>query len=186
MPAIIYQIINIINNKIYIGKTKQKLSKRWYRHLYEAKNGCDFYLHRAIRKYSEEFFEIKIIEKVDNEICSEREKYWIFYYDSMNPEKGYNSTSGGEGNFFVSEQTKNKSRLSKLGVKNPMFGKKHSLETKEKRSTALKKVKKTKEWLKKIGNATKGRIYITNSIKNRRIYKNEPIPEGWKLGRILK
>lgn len=54
--------------------------------------------------------------------------------DTMNPEKGYNKDSGGNGTRFVSEETKRKLSLSHIGEKNPMFGKHMSEENKKIRS----------------------------------------------------
>ena len=51
-------------------------------------------IKRAIHKYGKENFTIEVIEKCDQQLLNEREKYWINYYDSY--EKGYNSTLGGQ------------------------------------------------------------------------------------------
>lgn len=59
-------------------------------------------------------------------------------------------------------------------------GKKHSLET----------IKKMKESHKGVGKGDKnsqyGTCWITNEIQNRKIFKGDLIPEGWRLGRKLK
>lgn len=47
--------------------------------------------------------------------------------------KGYklcNITSGGDGHYVMAEETREKRRQSSLGEKNPLFGKKHTEETK--------------------------------------------------------
>jgi hypothetical protein len=48
-----------------------------------------------MRKYGIENFDIKEIECVDNKELSEREMYWIKYYNTYYD--GYNATKGGEG-----------------------------------------------------------------------------------------
>lgn len=95
--AYIYLIDNDINDKVYIGKTLITISERYSRHIYDAKNYLDnSAIHHAMQKYGYEHFQVHEIEKCPNDILSEREKYWIAYYDSYN--NGYNLTSGGDGN----------------------------------------------------------------------------------------
>lgn len=93
----IYKIENLINHKVYIGQSKQ-IEYRWKQHIDRAKNlEYKTHLYLAIRKYSLENFKFEIIEECLEDKLNEREKYWIAYYDSVNPQKGYNNTSGGEG-----------------------------------------------------------------------------------------
>lgn len=89
----IYKIVNLINNKVYIGQSKN-ISRRWgdHRRRYKTED-CSIY--RAIRKYGIENFSFEVIEECDIEQLNEREIYWIQYYDSHNPLKGYNLTDGG-------------------------------------------------------------------------------------------
>lgn len=93
--GLIYIIKNNINNKVYIGQTRQPLKRRWEHHLFLA-DKSDAVLYRAMRKYKKENFYITSIEEVDNNLLNEREVYWIEYYNSFVP-NGYNSTRGGEG-----------------------------------------------------------------------------------------
>lgn len=55
-----------------------------------------FILHKAFRKYGINNFNIEQIEEIDNSLLSDREIYWINFYNSMMP-NGYNMTFGGEG-----------------------------------------------------------------------------------------
>nr|UVX54560.1 MAG: GIY-YIG catalytic domain protein [Bacteriophage sp.] len=56
------------------------------------------YFHRALAKYGVSNFDIQIIDKCEDErLLDGLEIYWISYYDSTNPDKGYNLTSGGSG-----------------------------------------------------------------------------------------
>ena len=92
----IYKYTNLINNKIYIGQTKQSLEQRHKNHLYELKDNT--YFHRAILKYGINNFKLELIEdKIPYNKLDEREKYWIKYYDSFyTTGKGYNLTEGGQ------------------------------------------------------------------------------------------
>ena len=95
---VVYKITNIINNKVYIGITKQ-IIKRIGNHIYYFKNpnsSNNTYLHKALRKYGLESFTIEIIEICDTlEILNNREIYWIKYYNTINSKNGYNLDSGG-------------------------------------------------------------------------------------------
>ena len=59
----IYKIINIQNNKCYIGQTIRPVGQRFHRHLNDALNNVlDTHLARAIRKYGKENFNVEIID----------------------------------------------------------------------------------------------------------------------------
>lgn len=103
MPYI-YKITNLINGKIYIGKTShQSLEERFAEHL---RDSTKIYrekrpLYEAFKKYGNTNFKIEPIEYVENdEIASAREAYWIktlnTYIGFQNSE-GYNATMGGDG-----------------------------------------------------------------------------------------
>lgn len=101
----IYKIVNNINHKIYIGKTRYTPLVRWNQHVCAAngdknKKDYNFALHKAIRKYGQSNFTIEILEEIEDEqLLDERENYWIKYYNSciLNDGWGYNMTWGGEG-----------------------------------------------------------------------------------------
>lgn len=95
--AYIYLISNDINNKLYVGKTVSTIDTRYNKHISEAfTQHSDYAIHRAMRKYGINHFKVTEVENCSLEEVSEREKYWIKYYDSYN--NGYNETQGGEGN----------------------------------------------------------------------------------------
>lgn len=93
----IYCITNLINNKKYIGKTKKSIQERFKEHYrdskkYKCKNRP---LYVAINQYGIDNFQIELIEYVENNLLSEREKYWIHKLNTCN--KGYNISKGGDG-----------------------------------------------------------------------------------------
>lgn len=94
----IYRIQNKINNKIYIGQSVC-IEKRWEQHRTKCFNPnndqYNGYFYRSIRKYGLENFSFFVLEECSKEVLNEKEIYWISYYDSSNPEKGYNLTLGG-------------------------------------------------------------------------------------------
>lgn len=98
--AYIYKITNIINNKIYIGKTeKENPFDRWYEHKSNIyRESCrDRPLYRAMTKYGIDNFVFEIIEETNN--ACEREVYWINFYNSY--KEGYNATLGGDGKSYI-------------------------------------------------------------------------------------
>ena len=60
----------------------------------ESDKEYEKYLYRSFRKYGLEAFTFEVIEECPPEELSNREIYWISYYDSY--ANGYNETPGGE------------------------------------------------------------------------------------------
>src|SRR5208283_2017862 len=165
---IIYSATNINNNKIYIGQSQQSLEKRWKNHLRDYnRNDKNTHFYNAIRKYGTECWKVEVLEEVNNiELLNEAEMKWIEHYDTFNRDKGYNSTSGGDNGYIMSEETKEKikqalntsetkekikekrklqifteetkekMRQAHLGENNHFFGKNHTEEAKEKNRIA--------------------------------------------------
>lgn len=91
----IYKITNLINNKIYIGKTSAKNpNRRWNEHKSIAKNQIkpSQPITRAIKKYGVNNFKYEIILTCSNHTeLSQRERDLIYKFNSFAP-KGYNIT----------------------------------------------------------------------------------------------
>lgn len=87
--GVIYKITNLINNKVYIGQTKQKFDKRIYQHKYSMKKHRT-YLAKAFRKYGFENFLFEILEKCQKDILDQKEEYYIAVYNSSDENFGYN------------------------------------------------------------------------------------------------
>lgn len=98
MSSGIYKITNKINNKIYIGCSKN-IEYRWIAHksesILEQYPPYNYSIHKAFRKYGIDNFNFEIIEIINDETqLFTKEKYWIKYYDSYH--NGYNETEGGD------------------------------------------------------------------------------------------
>jgi DNA-binding CsgD family transcriptional regulator len=91
----IYIIKNTVNDKVYVGQTKVSLKLRFQNHLSAARNGKDYIIGKAIRKYGEDKFYIELLEECTVEELNEREKYWIAFFNSMDNRSGYNISTGG-------------------------------------------------------------------------------------------
>lgn len=97
--AYIYQIVNDINDKVYIGKTEFSIEKRFKEHCVNAfkERNEKRPLYSAMRKYGIEHFHIELIEETNNP--EEREVYWIEQKRSF--KNGYNATLGGDGKRYL-------------------------------------------------------------------------------------
>ncbi len=100
MKYVIYKVLNLVNNKIYIGQTKNfDLRKRCHiNSSLNKKKKHNMIFHKAIRKYGIEQFEWSIIWQGDQKLLSEMEIYFIKKHNSHHINGfGYNMTNGGEG-----------------------------------------------------------------------------------------
>lgn len=102
------------NGKWYVGRTND-FNRRKSEHLSDYRNPSvsdyESEKYRAMRKYE---FEFVILEEVKEEnLLSEREKYWIKHKDSL--ENGYNMSEGGES-YNLKGEYHSQAKLTKLEV----------------------------------------------------------------------
>jgi len=86
---IIYKTTNLESGKIYIGKdTKNDPSYL----------GSGVKIKDAIKSYGRDKFKKGVLDHSSSiEELNIKEQYWISYYNSTNPEIGYNISTGGDG-----------------------------------------------------------------------------------------
>lgn len=109
--GIVYCFYNKINKKRYIGQTMALMCVRYGQHMYEARKDCPKYpIHKAIKKYGIENFNLDVIEELSansrdelKQILNQREQYYINLYNTTNEECGYNLTYGGETSYLTAE-----------------------------------------------------------------------------------
>lgn len=102
--GIIYCAYNLVNGKRYIGQTVQRLSERKAAHY--NKNGAPFF-HKALIKYKKEDWEWKVIDTAyTKEELNNKEIFWIAFFDTTNPYKGYNIQKGGQNTIQTKEEIK--------------------------------------------------------------------------------
>lgn len=193
----IYIIKNKINNKCYIGKSINIENRLQYGHLKLLNNNKHYnkYLQDSWNKYGNINFEFNIVEECKEKELNQKEKYWINYYKSNDREHGYNLTIGGDGlnnpsrevrkkisiyqtGKCLSYETKKKISNALSGNNNPFYGKKHSIETKEKISLSRKgqllseqSIKKRTESRKDFKFSEESKLKMSNSAKNKKINK---------------
>lgn len=165
---IIYKATNLVNNKIYIGQTKNEIEKRIKGHIKESKNENTkrpFLL--SIKKHGIDNFLFEEIDRADtfNEL-DEKEIYWIKFYNSTDNEIGYNLLGGGQGKKMVTNEAY--SKIISDGLKNSEKWQKiknseeYKNKMKENFSLHNKGKKFTKEHKDKIWEKNKNRILEFN------------------------
>jgi group I intron endonuclease len=148
---VIYQIRNIINDKIYIGSTNN-LYRRWEEHirLLNKNKHHSRRLQNSWNLYGEKKFKFEIIENLeDNENLIDKEQYWITKTNCFMDNFGYNialfANCGVKGRHpsktrLWTEKQKKELSIKQLGKKHPHKGRIMSNEFKE--SQRLKRSKK--------------------------------------------
>lgn len=125
---IIYKITNSVNDKVYIGQTTLKLSKRIHGYkndVFYKKDGEVRPIIAAMRKYGFDKFHFEILEDsiTTKEELDNRERYYIQLFQSLCTQNGYNISPGGNSVGKHAESTKKKIGESQKGELNHMFGK---------------------------------------------------------------
>lgn len=111
----IYIIKNIIDDKVYIGRSKD-INSRISSHKCNLKknNHINKHLQNAWNKYGESSFTFEVLEICKTiEDTYHREVFYIEQYDSANRDKGYNLSLGGEGAGEWSKESRAKLSVSK-------------------------------------------------------------------------
>jgi group I intron endonuclease len=127
----IYSITNIANGKKYIGQSVDvKCRLRNHKWALRHKKHYNDHLQKSFNKYGENYFIFDIICECEEDKLDELERYYISYYDCMNPHKGYNAESGGNANKHWSEELTQKMKEIRSGENSGMWGKHHTEETK--------------------------------------------------------
>lgn len=143
--AVIYEIVNTINNMCYIGQTRRSLQERIKYHKNDKQTRTPFY--DDIRKYGWENFTVNIIEECEVEELNDREIYWIVEKQTVYP-NGYNLKIGGHQSSHHQLTREKMSKLKtgskfteshKKNIRESNLGRKHTEETKRKMSLAAKR-----------------------------------------------
>jgi hypothetical protein len=161
----IYQIKNILNDKIYIGQTAQhNVATRWAEHIKSINSGNDSHLARAFRYHGLENFTFSVISEIPEEQLDKAEINEISNKNSLSP-SGYNIREGGSRGKH-SQESIDKIRESHIGkthtdetkekLRQLNIGKKHTPESIEKIRQAMSGKSKTQEAVEKSSKARTG------------------------------
>lgn len=134
----VYKISNNINDKIYIGVSKNPKERFRFHCLSSNKN----LIGLAINKHSKENFKLEIILCGTKDYCYNLEPKLIKSYNTIRP-NGYNIAKGGENPPTLSGTEhpmygRKLTEKEKEILRNKNLGKKHTLETKLKKSKLKK------------------------------------------------
>jgi len=112
----IYKITNLVNQKVYIGSSKNIFHRIKYGHIYELNlnKHKNSYLQRSWNKYSSENFEFEILEMCEEDLLLEREQYHLDHYGGCISEDNYNNKDPER--LTVSNETKKKMSEKMMGV----------------------------------------------------------------------
>lgn len=203
----VYKTTNLINEKYYYGMHSTD-------NINDGYIGSGTKLKRSVEKYGKENFKTEILEFLpDKESLIEKEKKLI-NEDVLKDPKSMNLQPGGGGGIcneehglklkygssvYQKEKWKDKqyrenhlkilnNNLSKVKlahnegrIKYDTFtGKKHTEESKIKMSESKKGIYDGEK------NPQFGTFWITNGIENKKLKKEDIIPNGWRKGRICK
>lgn len=144
MNSGVYKIINLINNKLYVGSSSN-LRKRERDHFTELERGVhkNKHLQSAYKLYNKDSFKFELIENCINDELIKREQFWIDQYDfdqlyNMCPiagshlgRKNSEETKLKMSHKVFTVEHKHKISQAMCGKKNRL-GIKHSEETKNK------------------------------------------------------
>ena len=177
------------SGKRYVGQTGRSPEKRWGKngiHYLNKKNGK--YTHpafsKAVLKYGWDNIEHEIIaSNLTKEEADNFEKLLIKKLNTMNPEYGYNCTSGGS-NGAPSEETRKRQSEARKGEKSHMYGKHLSEETKEKIGKAHRGKVVSEETKKKLSESHKGKNH-PNYGKHRSDETKKKIREAQKMHKVI-
>lgn len=102
MRGYVYLLLNKVNGKRYVGQTSKTVEERFQEHCGQSASGSSYKIHRALRKYGKDNFEVITLMYVDSDTregliskLNYCEKYFVKKFDSR--KNGYNMTNGGDG-----------------------------------------------------------------------------------------
>lgn len=146
----IYQIKNIITDKVYIGKSAH-LQHRKIQHFSSLNLGTNtnHHLQNSYNKYGKESFEFSVVLYCEELELNRYEKDIISLYKN----NSYNILSGGEGG-QIPQETRKKISIAQIG-------KYISIETRKKQSEVHKGIKQSPERVEKRISKIRGRQYST-------------------------
>ena len=157
MSSGIYCILCTANGKRYVGQSVA-MKRRLTAHLSRLRRGVHYnaHLQAAFQKYGAESFETSVLEECAEDMLDIRERAWISYYQSTNPEFGYNRELGGHAQKATPETRAKLSELLRQRYADPA--------ARAKMSEAHRGKKITPETRAKLSEAARGR---TISVETR-------------------
>lgn len=202
MQSVIYAIINIANDKHYVGQASNK-DKRFKEHIKTLKGQyhCNALLQRAWNKYGPTVFIFMVLERCEIKNLNSREQYWI---DALKPAYNLAPVAGSMLNYKHTEEARANMAKAHLGQKHSeefkenmsdrlkgnrfAAGRKHDQKQIEARMKSIRGIPKSAEHKAKIAAGNRGKIIseetrrkMSEAAKNRKKH----IDENLKISSIL-
>jgi group I intron endonuclease len=117
----IYAFRNKLDGKIYVGQSKNVLTRKHQHEKSKLNNSRRF--HNAMKKHTPKGFDWVVLEYCEKKELNEREAYWVTQLNSIHP-NGYNLTSGGGAFQRHHQETKlqfSRNQLAKVEQKTHLF-----------------------------------------------------------------
>lgn len=153
MNSGIYTITNIVNNKIYIGYTKNFYARK-HSHFSALNHNrhYNYFLQKSYNKYGKDNFIFEVLVECDTiEILPSIENYWCNILNTHNMKYGYNIA-------FTNPTGYNQySKESRLKLSKALTGRKHTELSKQRMSESAKGRIFSEETLDKISKSMKGK-----------------------------
>lgn len=163
----VYKIINKVNNKIYIGSTRNYIKRiTSHRNLLIKNKHPNPYLQNSCNKYGIDCFEFSIIETIEPQFLIKSETKFILLNKSDNREFGYNQQMASSSRAGLEHSNDTKRKIS-----NSMINKVRSETTKQQISESMKKA------------ATKRQQSSYDKMAKTKL--NKPIPSLYKKVKCL-
>jgi group I intron endonuclease len=162
----IYCIRNTINNKRYIGKSKN-IIRRFSEHKSAFRKGTNtkisYHLKNAVAKYGVDSFEFTVLETIntlDDGLLSDLEVSYMDKFETTHRDKGYNLKRDSSTSCVYSDDTKKRMSTRQLGESNNNWGNSWDEEMKNKMSEIAKRRHSSgeiygEEWRSKLSESSK-------------------------------
>ena len=183
----IYKITNLINQKIYIGQSKN-IEDRWRAHRSRPfqSNAAQYEspLYKAIRKYGLKNFSFQVIEECTIKELNQKEIYWIAYYHSNDKKYGYNLTEGGQTQTFHKLSEKEVKEIQSLLIETNL-SQQEIAEQYNINQRSISYINTGETWLNPQLNYPLRKINITPKQKEDNIRKEKKIYQCKDCGQII-
>lgn len=170
---LVYKATNRINNKAYIGWTKN-LDDRKRRHKKRSKNNGGEVFHQAIDKYGWDNFEWEILYEGDDANLKEVEL--IAEHKTHYSQHGYNLTFGGEGT-LGSKRSEESRQKSSISAKNRIVTPER-LETLRNNAIKMRGVPRPEDVKRRISQSLSGKEFSESHLTNIR-ENNQNRDKSW-------
>ena len=154
----LYHIRNIVDGKVYVGSAVN-LKHRWFKHrvLLRSKKHHSTHLQHAWDKYGEQAFVFEVLETCDKECLLNKEQNLLDSTASFDDTKGYNMAPKAYSQLGRKHSEETKQRIS-AAMKRREFTASHRKALSEAKRTSLKAKAQSMDSIAKASAACVGRI----------------------------